>query len=356
MKREEDACAARGRLLVWSAVLLFAATGSIMRSLTSLGAEYPIDGRDSITSCGILLVGNICAFALVTGLYGRTWTRANLAGLDRSDWLGMVLSALLSSAVAPALTLIALETTSVTDVVLIGRIEPLLFLILSFCVLGGALDRFALGGAAIALAGVGLTLVLEAGGRLPDFGEGQLYAALAAVAFALSTVISRDRLQRVPFGIFMVFRLGMGTLLSVGAVWWRDGTAGFGYMLSPLLWQWMAVYGAVFVAGAQICWFSGLKCARPGDVSLAGVFSPVAAILFALVLLGEVPGPALWAGGSVIVLGIACGQFGARALERLRAWRPRIAAGVALRLVPRAWIMAHGFPASPGVPGRSSAW
>ena len=80
----------------------------------------------------------------------------------------------------------------------------------------------------------------------------------------------------------MVFRLGLGALLSVGAVWWREGSAGFGHMASPLLWQWVPVYGAVFVAGAQICWFSGLKCARPGDVALAGVFSPLAAVLFAL--------------------------------------------------------------------------
>ena len=71
MKREEASCEARGRLLVWSAVLLFAATGSVMRGLTSLGAEYPIDGRDAITSCGILLVGNLCGFGLVTGLYGE---------------------------------------------------------------------------------------------------------------------------------------------------------------------------------------------------------------------------------------------------------------------------------------------
>ncbi|HSA83025.1 MAG TPA: DMT family transporter [Geminicoccaceae bacterium] len=209
-------------------------------------------------------------------------------------------------------------------------------MILSCCFLGGVLDRFALAGAAIALAGVALTLVLEAGGRLPDFGNGEIYAALAAVAFALSTVISRDRLQRVPLGIFMVFRLGLGALLSVGAVWWRDGATGFGHMLSPLLWQWMAVYGSVFVAGAQICWFSGLKCARPGDVSLAGVFSPVAAILFALVLQGEVPSPALGAGGAVIVLGIVCGQFGARIVRRLQP-RLRTAAARTARLDHRAW-------------------
>ena len=156
----------------------------------------------------------------------------------------------------------------------------------------------------------------------------------------------------------MVFRLGLGALLSVGAVWWREGSAGFGHMASPLLWQWVPVYGAVFVAGAQICWFSGLKCARPGDVALAGVFSPPAAVLFALWCSwarcgARLSAPAAWssrsgshAGSSVRAAMSSCKPGG-------RRFQPACAR---LRLLPRAGIMAQGFPASSGVPSGSSAW
>ena len=364
----ENDSEARGRILVWAGVLIFAATGTVMRCLTGLGAEYPIDGRNAITSCAILLVGNICAFLLASALYARTWTRANLRHLTRQDWLGMGLGSLLSSAIAPALTLIALETTSVTEVVLLGRLEPLLFLILATWLLGVALDRWALAGAALALAGVGLTLLLQADG-VPDFGAGQLYAALAAVSLALSSIVSKSRLQRVPFGIFMVFRLGVGTALSLVAVWCRQGAAGFDHIFAPILWQSMVVYGAVFVVGAQVCWFSGLKSARPADVSLAGAFSPVASILFALILLGEEPSPALAAGSALMMVGIVLGRFGARALETLRAAGPRAKAALiqlkhlgvpprhrratsrAQERAARSWQPAHGLVAFAVVPG-----
>jgi drug/metabolite transporter (DMT)-like permease len=268
MNPENDS-EARGRILVWAGVLLFAATGTVMRCLTNLGADYPIDGRNTITSCAILLVGNICAFLIVAALYGRTCTRANLAHLTRGDWWGLCLSSMLSSAIAPALTLIALESSSVTEIVLIGRLEPLLFLLLATRLLGVALDRWALAGAAVARAGGALALVLEANGR-PDLGAGQRCAGLAAVSFALSSIISKVRLQRVPFGIFMVFRLGVGTALSFVAVWVRLGAAGFDHIFAPILWQSLVIYGAVFVVGAHSCWGSGLRSARPGEGSLAG--------------------------------------------------------------------------------------
>ena len=55
-----------------------------------------------------------------------------------------------------------------------------------------------------------------------------------------------------------------------------------------------------------------------GDVSLATSFSPLAAILIAMVLLGEDPGPGLLPGGAIILLAIGLGQFG-----RLRSRRTR---------------------------------
>ncbi|HAW48193.1 MAG TPA: EamA family transporter, partial [Roseovarius sp.] len=70
--------------------------------------------------------------------------------------------------------------------------------------------------------------------------------------------------------------------------------------------------------GGQFAWALGLKYARSGDVSLATSFSPLAAILIAMVLLGEDPGPGLLPGGAIILLAIGLGQFG-----RLRSRRTR---------------------------------
>lgn len=319
----ERGCAA----MVWAAVLIVAAGNSVVRWLSELGGLYPLDGRNPITPCNILLVGSFCAFLVLTMTHGGNWTRANLRSLGRRDWFGMIVGAVLSSALGPAFTLLALENTSVTNLVLIGRLEPLLFLVLSAFLLGQAVDRFALAGMLVTIAGAGLAFVLAGSGALPAFGQGEIYAALAAASFAGSTIVSRMALARVPFGIFIVFRMGVAVIVFFWTAVYLYGFQHFAGVRSPFLWQAMAVYGTLFVVAAQLCWFGGLRLARPADISLAGAFSPVAAIMFALVILGETPTPALVAGGAVILVGIAIGQFGRYALHTVLAWRGWLSRG-----------------------------
>ena len=313
--------------LVWAAVLIVAAGNSVVRWLGEIGGQYPLDGGNPITPCNVLLVGSFCAFLVLAMTHGGNWTRANLRSLGRRDWLSMIVGAVLSSALGPAFTLLALENTSVTNLVLIGRLEPLLFLVLSAVLLGQAVDRFALTGMLLTIAGAGLAFVLAGSGALPTFGQGEVYAALAAASFAGSTIVSRMALARVPFGIFVVFRMGVAVIVFFWTAAYLYGFQHFAGVRSPFLWQAMAVYGTLFVVAAQLCWFGGIRHARPADISLAGAFSPVAGIMFALVILGETPTPALAAGGAVILVGIAIGQFGRYALNTVLTWRGWLSRG-----------------------------
>ncbi len=70
------------------------------------------------------------------------------------------------------------------------------------------------------------------------------------------------------------------------------------------------VYAIIVIIIGQFSWNLGLKHARSGDVSLATSFSPLAALVIAMVLLGEDPGAGLIPGGLIIVFAIAVGQFG----------------------------------------------
>ena len=90
--------------------------------------------------------------------------------------------------------------------------------------------------------------------------------------------------------------------------------------MTPLVWQWVWIYALIVVICGQFAWALALKNARSGDVSLATSFSPLAAILIAMVLLGEDPGPGLIPGGAIILLAIGLGQYG-----RLRSQRPTAA-------------------------------
>ena len=86
---------------------------------------------------------------------------------------------------------------------------------------------------------------------------------------------------------------------------------------APIVWQWMLLYGVVIVVGGQLAWFKGLKTTNASDVSLVSSISPVAGILFALIILGEVPTVAQYIGGAVIILGIICNQVGVSLQSRM---------------------------------------
>lgn len=107
-----------GRAYLLLAVLIFAAANSITRKLIELGAQHLIAGRNPISFCNVLFVGNLCALLTLLVIYARQLTAQQLQQLSRRDWLFLVAIAILSGTLAPALTFGAIEVTSVNNVVL----------------------------------------------------------------------------------------------------------------------------------------------------------------------------------------------------------------------------------------------
>jgi drug/metabolite transporter (DMT)-like permease len=305
-----------GRAYLLLAVIIFAAANSITRQLTQLGARNLIDGRNPISFCNVLFVGNLCAFIALMLIYHRQWNTHSLKQLSWTDWLGLSGVAILSGALAPALTFMALDLTMVNNVVLIGRIESPLVLALSVLLLREKVNRWVVAGALVSFAGVALTILLQApeenrvemGGF--QVGTGEWMAAVGAVCLGVSTIISKVKLRQIPLGIFIVFRTALGSVVFFVAALKFYGAFHFKDAFSPLLWQWMLLYGAVIVVGGQLCWFTGLKKSGASDVSLVGSLSPIAGILAAYLILGEAPNMAQYIGGSIILCGIALNQIG----------------------------------------------
>ncbi|MDC0833676.1 DMT family transporter [Geitlerinema sp. CS-897] len=306
-----------GRAYLLLAVLIFAAANSVTRRLTELGAQNLIDGRNPISFCNVLFVGNLCALLVLSVVYKDRLNARSLAELSREIWLKLSVVAVLSGALAPALIFMAIERTSVNNVILVGRLEPPLALALSVLFLKERLNKWVVLGAIVSFAGVALTVVLQpptddaiSMGNMMSIGRGEVMVAIAAVALAISTTISQANLARVSLGLFTLVRTAVGTVVFFAIVMVLFGWSHFMDIFSPILWRWMFVYGAVIVVGGQLCWFRGLKTTRASEVSLASSFSPVAGVLAAYFILGEVPTSAQYIGGSAIILGIALNQFG----------------------------------------------
>lgn len=141
-------------------------------------------------------------------------------------------------------------------------------------------------------------------------GLGGVETAITALALAVSSIISKARLNRISVGVFTIIRTALGTVIFFFVALWIYGNHHFMDVFSPFLWKWMLVYGAVIVAIGQSFWLSGLKISSGTEVSLASSFNPVVAILAAYLILGEAPTLAQWIGDSVILCGIALSQIG----------------------------------------------
>ena len=315
-----------GRIYLWIAVLIFAAAASVVARLVEIGQVHLIDGRNPISFCNLLFAGNLVAALTLLALNQREWRPSRLRKLSGRQWLVQTALALTSGAIAPAMMFTAISRTSVTNIVLIETIEIPLGLLLAWMFYREKSSGTAVLGALCAVGGVVTTLVLQMGaspgsmaaaGMRSGVGSGEVFAAVATVLLVCGAEIGRKQLQTIPLGIFSVYRNLLGALFFLGIGLYLFGIDHFADIFSPVLWGWMILYGGIVVACGQLAWFAGIKRVRPADIATASCFSPVAGVLFAALILGEVPMPAQLIGGGIILSGIAIALWG-----ELRGPRP----------------------------------
>ncbi len=305
-----------GRIYLWLAVIIFAAANSVTRKLTEIGSQNSIDSRNPISFCNILFIGNICALLVLILIYRHQLSWRSFRQFSFRDWSSIAAVAILAGALAPAFIFVALSETMVNNVVLVGRIELPLTLILSLWLLRERTHRWEIIGALVSFVGVVITVVFQSTGEnaiaLAGFGigQGELLAVIAAIALAISNIISKVSLTRISVGAFTIIRTALGTVIFFFAALFLYGRDHFGDIFSPFLWKWMLVYGTIIVALGQSFWLTGLKKTSGTEASLAGAINPIAAIVAAYLILGELPTAAQYLGGGIILSGVLSSELG----------------------------------------------
>ncbi|WP_120501765.1 DMT family transporter [Roseovarius sp. EL26] len=295
-----------GLLCAWVAVLCYAAANSIASHLVSVGQANPMpDGRNAITFANLFVLSSLISLVPMAFLFRADLTRNNLRKLALNDWFLLTVSALISSALTPGLFFFALEHSSVTNVVMIGRIEPPLFLMAASLFLKERFEKKALIAGLVALLGA---LVMIGFCDTVRLGPGEWAAFAATLSFMSSTLLARKVLKTLPMGIFASIRTVLGVSFYVIFVCVVQGPDQFRGLLSPILLKQVWIYAIVVFVIGQIAWNMALKHAKPSEISLATSFSPVAGVVFAMTLLGEHPGSGLIPGAVLILLAIYIGQ------------------------------------------------
>ena len=322
----------KGKIYLWFAILIFGAASAVVAKLIMIGENALLDGRNPIAFCNLLFAGNVVAGITLLAIFHRDWKPSKLKKLTPKQWLIQLVLAATSGALAPSLMFRAIEQTSVTNIVLIETVEIPLGLFLAWLLYREKSSWSAVIGAFLALVGVATTLYLEMG--QPDemmqqgqmrggIGLGETYAAAGTFLLVLGAELGRKQLQSIPLGVFSVFRNVVGSIIFLIVVLIMLGPGHFMDLFRPVLWGWMALYGSVIVVGGQLCWFSGIKRVTPADISLAAAFSPIAGVIFAFLILGEIPMTAQIIGGAVILCGIGVGLAGDLKFPQREAKRTR---------------------------------
>jgi drug/metabolite transporter (DMT)-like permease len=302
---------------LWLAVIIGAASSSVTRKIIAIGENHLIDGRNPISLCNVLFVGNICALGVMLPIFYQQLNPKNLQKLTYKDWMSLLMIAILSGAIAPGLIFAALDNTNVTNVVLISRLEPPVTLALSVYFLRSPVNIWTVAGSVASFVGVAITALLgssESGimmmGGLIHLGKGELQVAIASLLLALATVLSKLKLQQTSLGFFSLFRTTIGTIVFFILAIYLYGSEHFAEAFSPFLWGWMLIYGAIIVAAGQLFYFAGLRNATVAETTLTNSIQPLVAIAFAYLILQEVPTVAQYWGGSIILIGIILGAIG----------------------------------------------
>jgi drug/metabolite transporter (DMT)-like permease len=305
------------------AVLIFASSNSLTRILNDIGLHNLIDGRNPISLCNVLFVGNICGLGLMIPLFYRDWNPTVLKSLTRQDWSSLTITSIFTGAIVPALMFTAIGNTNIANVVLIGRIEPILTLVLSVWLLGLRIDGWTIAGSVASFGGVVVAILLGGAGKMMTMagfhiGIGEVFVAIASVITSIASVNNKMQLQSIPLGIFTIYRNLLGTVIFFVIANVLYGKEHFADAFSPLLWQWMLLYALVIVVIARLCWLTGLKRATPTELNLATLINPILTIFMAYLILKQVPTQAQYYGLSLLIIGVILSFIGNLEQEKMK--------------------------------------
>jgi len=152
---------------------------------------------------------------------------------------------------------------------------------------------------ALAVASVGLVLVLLAAGTGAFDLGGALLALAASVTYTTYILISDRIIGAVdPFALAALVLTGATASFAVAGL--VTGSLDLG--LSGEAWLWLVLIALVSTVIGVSAFFAGLQRVGPSEAAILSTFEPVATVALAFVVLGERLAPAQLLGG-VLVLG-----------------------------------------------------
>lgn len=287
------------------ATLLFALGPALIKALTLKGGVLGLQNPGAVSFCNVLFVGNSCAGLVTLAVYGGRALLGELWQLPRRTKGALLLGAVVS-AVYPALIFTALERTSVISVVLISRFNGIVFVAFSYLFAHVAIRKSEIAGYAVMAVGVLALVVANNGGTRIMTGE--LLVLISTVFFALTEFISKEVLRTCSIQTYVFFRNLVSALIFFVVALYLFGFEHFADAFGGELWVLMVVYAGLAVVAAQLLWLHSTPALPPQTIANSQLLNPGFSLLFAYLLLSEIPTLVEWTVVGVVVVGMLIPQ------------------------------------------------
>jgi drug/metabolite transporter (DMT)-like permease len=294
-------------------VALFALASPVVKWLMVKGGPAGIVREDAISFCNVLFVGNLCAGVLVAALFNPKRIWRDVATVRGSTWWLVIASILLAVAI-PTMIFTALATTMVTSLVLLSRFEPVMYTLLALVFFKTKVSRGQWLGYGLIVAGILSLVLFEANFTLM---KGHLLIIGAATLQALAACLSRIVLRTCSLPAFVFLRNFVSAIVFFSIAVYFYGFGHFAEAFAGSLWIAMSIYALVIVVIGQLAWYRALAELPSSTVSKWSMLFPFFAVLFAYLLLGEIPTAIHWIAGAIIVAGMLVSRSGERAEEAM---------------------------------------
>jgi drug/metabolite transporter (DMT)-like permease len=282
----------------------FALSGSLARGLIDAG-----------WSAGAVVLARIAIAALVVGPFAARTLRGRWGLLRRNARLVALYGAVPVAGTQFAY-FSAVAAMDVAPALLIEYTAPAAIVVWLWLRHGERPQGLTLAGAGVA--GVGLVLVLDLLSGADLALDGVLWALAAMVGAATYFVMSADTRSGLPplvlaGGGLATGAIGLALLGALGVLPMRATRADPTYAGAAVAW-WLP-FVALGVVTAAIAYTTGIAASRRLGSRLASfvaLLEVVAAVLFAWLLLDQLPGALQLAGGALIVAGVIVVKLGER--------------------------------------------
>ncbi len=292
-------------------------SGSTARAYAMVAGSYLLIGLSGTlvtwaTAPGsVLLVLRFAIAALAIGaVFGR---RRRLIGLlERALWPRLLLMGALDAA-ALLLYFVAIRETGVAIATFLFFMQPVWIALLAPRLLGSATERFVYVAIGLALGGLVILLVPAALGDNVHVSVLGLAAALASgLCYAGFALVTKGLTRRLESIALVLTECVLDTLFLLPLALWQ--VLGTGYSLTSRDLLVALILGLLVTAVGYTLWMEGMRWVPVQRSAVLGFLTPVAAPVFALVLLGQPITGWTVAGGALIlaagILVVLLDQYG----------------------------------------------